>query len=58
MPAKGFAEWKGDLQSGGGTFTAGDTISGARLRSRNLAECHPRSSGNSAVGCVRTPRLN
>jgi lipoyl-dependent peroxiredoxin len=28
MPAKGFAEWKGDLQSGGGTFTAGDTISG------------------------------
>ncbi len=28
MPAKGSAEWKGDLQSGSGTFTAGDTISG------------------------------
>ncbi|MBB4663629.1 OsmC family protein [Conexibacter arvalis] len=28
MPARGTAEWKGDLRSGGGTFTAGDTISG------------------------------
>jgi osmotically inducible protein OsmC len=28
MPAKGTAEWKGDLKSGSGTFTAGDTISG------------------------------
>jgi lipoyl-dependent peroxiredoxin len=28
MPAKGTAEWKGDLRSGGGTFTAGDSISG------------------------------
>ena len=28
MPAKGNAEWKGDLRTGGGTFTAGDTISG------------------------------
>ena len=28
MTAKGFAEWKGDLPSGSGTFTAGDTISG------------------------------
>jgi len=28
MPAKGSAEWKGDLQSGAGTFTAGDSISG------------------------------
>ena len=28
MPAKGTAEWKGDLPSGSGTFTAGDTISG------------------------------
>jgi osmotically inducible protein OsmC len=28
MPAKGSAEWRGDLRSGGGTFTAGDTISG------------------------------
>jgi len=28
MPAKGHAEWRGDLQSGSGTFTAGDTISG------------------------------
>src|ERR1700731_3097623 len=28
MPAKATAEWKGDLRSGAGTFTAGDTISG------------------------------
>jgi osmotically inducible protein OsmC len=28
MPAKGNAEWQGDLKSGAGTFTAGDTISG------------------------------
>ena len=28
MPAKGSAEWKGDLPKGAGTFTAGDTISG------------------------------
>lgn len=28
MPAKGSAEWKGDLPSGSGTFTAGDSIGG------------------------------
>jgi osmotically inducible protein OsmC len=28
MPAKGSAEWKGDVPSGAGTFTAGDSISG------------------------------
>jgi osmotically inducible protein OsmC len=28
MPAQGSAEWKGDVRSGQGTFTAGDTISG------------------------------
>jgi osmotically inducible protein OsmC len=28
MPAKGHAEWKGDLKGGSGEFTAGDTISG------------------------------
>jgi lipoyl-dependent peroxiredoxin len=28
MAAKGTAEWKGDLQTGAGTFTAGDSISG------------------------------
>ncbi len=28
MPAKASAEWKGDLPSGTGTFTAGDSISG------------------------------
>lgn len=28
MPAKGTAEWKGDLKSGAGSFTAGDSISG------------------------------
>ncbi len=35
MPAKGHAEWNGDLKTGSGTFTAGDAISGAfSLRSR------------------------
>jgi osmotically inducible protein OsmC len=28
VPAKGSAEWKGDVPTGAGTFTAGDTISG------------------------------
>jgi osmotically inducible protein OsmC len=28
MPAKGSAEWKGDIPTGSGTFTAGDTIAG------------------------------
>jgi osmotically inducible protein OsmC len=28
VPAKGTAEWTGDLRTGAGTFTAGDTISG------------------------------
>lgn len=28
MPARGSAEWKGDLKSGAGTFTAGEGISG------------------------------
>jgi osmotically inducible protein OsmC len=28
MPAKGSAEWKGDLPNGSGTFTAGDSITG------------------------------
>jgi len=28
MPAKGSAEWKGDLPTGSGTFSAGDTITG------------------------------
>jgi osmotically inducible protein OsmC len=28
MPAKGSAEWKGDVPTGSGTFTAGDTING------------------------------
>lgn len=28
MPARGSAEWKGDVPTGSGTFTAGDSISG------------------------------
>jgi osmotically inducible protein OsmC len=28
MPARGSAEWKGDLPTGTGSFTAGDSISG------------------------------
>jgi osmotically inducible protein OsmC len=29
MPARGAAEWHGDLKGGTGTFTAGDSISGS-----------------------------
>ncbi len=29
MPARGSAEWKGDVPTGSGTFSAGDTITGA-----------------------------
>lgn len=29
MPARGSAEWNGDVPTGSGTFTAGDTITGA-----------------------------
>src|SRR5271155_4001048 len=28
MPAKGSAEWRGDVPTGSGTFTAGDSIKG------------------------------
>lgn len=28
MPSKGTAEWQGELKTGSGTFTAGDSISG------------------------------
>ena len=28
MPARGSAEWKGDVPTGSGTFTAGDSING------------------------------
>lgn len=28
MPARGNAEWRGDLKGGAGTFTAGDSLSG------------------------------
>jgi lipoyl-dependent peroxiredoxin len=28
MPAKGSAQWQGDLKGGSGTFTAGDSITG------------------------------
>jgi lipoyl-dependent peroxiredoxin len=28
MPSKGKAQWKGDLKGGGGTFVAGDSITG------------------------------
>jgi osmotically inducible protein OsmC len=35
VPAKGSAEWKGDVPTGTGTFTAGDSISGGyKFKSR------------------------
>ena len=46
MPAKGSAEWKGDLKGGAGTFTAGDGISGTTrsLPVRGRARRQPRAA--------------
>jgi lipoyl-dependent peroxiredoxin len=38
VPAKGSAEWKGDVPTGTGTFTAGDTISGGYTYKSRFAD--------------------
>jgi osmotically inducible protein OsmC len=71
MPAKGSAEWKGDLKSGTGTFTAGDSISGGftfksrfedgpgsnpeQLIGAALAACFTMSLSNSLATAGNTP---
>jgi osmotically inducible protein OsmC len=51
MPAKASAEWKGDLPSGGGTFTAGDTISGG-YTFKSRFEDGPGSNPEQLIGAA------
>ena len=51
MPAKASAEWKGDLQSGAGTFTAGDTISGG-YTFKSRFEDGPGSNPEQLIGAA------
>jgi hypothetical protein len=50
MPAKGTAEWKGDVPTGTGTFTAGDSIVGAIPSSLDLR------MGQGSMGHRPSPR--
>jgi osmotically inducible protein OsmC len=51
MPAKSSAEWKGDLPSGAGTFTAGDTISGG-YTFKSRFEDGPGSNPEQLIGAA------
>jgi len=51
MPAKASAEWKGDLRSGTGTFTAGDTISGG-YTFKSRFEDGPGSNPEQLIGAA------
>jgi lipoyl-dependent peroxiredoxin len=51
MPARATAEWKGDLQSGSGTFTAGDTISGGYTY-KSRFEDGPGSNPEQLIGAA------
>src|SRR5712675_1872026 len=51
MPAKASAEWKGDLPSGSGTFTAGDTISGG-YTFKSRFEDGPGSNPEQLIGAA------
>src|SRR5579863_5429550 len=51
MPAKGSAEWKGDLPGGTGTFTAGDTISGG-YTFKSRFEDGPGSNPEQLIGAA------
>src|ERR1700757_1405053 len=51
MPAKGSAEWKGDLQSGAGTFSAGDSISGG-YTFKSRFEDGPGSNPEQLIGAA------
>ena len=47
MPARGSAEWKGDVPTGSGTFTAGDSINGGYTY-KSRFEDGPGSNPNAA----------
>jgi osmotically inducible protein OsmC len=51
MPAKGAAEWQGDLKGGTGTFTAGDTISG-NYSYRSRFEDGPGANPEQLIGAA------
>ncbi len=51
MPAKGNAEWKGDLRGGSGTFTAGDSIHG-EYSFRSRFEDGPGANPEQLIGAA------
>ena len=51
MPANGSAEWKGDVPTGAGTFTAGDTISGG-YTFKSRFEDGPGSNPEQLIGAA------
>jgi lipoyl-dependent peroxiredoxin len=51
MPARASAEWKGDIPSGAGTFTAGDTISGG-FTFKSRFEDGPGSNPEQLIGAA------
>jgi lipoyl-dependent peroxiredoxin len=61
MPAKATAEWQGDLKSGAGTFTAGDTISGGytfKSRFEDGAGSNPEQLIGAALAACFTMALS
>jgi lipoyl-dependent peroxiredoxin len=51
MPARANAEWKGDLQGGSGTFTAGETLSGG-YTFKSRFEDGPGSNPEQLIGAA------
>jgi lipoyl-dependent peroxiredoxin len=51
MPAKGSAQWRGDLQTGSGTFTAGDSIHGG-YTFKSRFEDGPGSNPEQLIGAA------
>ena len=51
MPARATAEWKGDIPTGTGTFTAGDTISGG-FTYKSRFEDGPGSNPEQLIGAA------
>jgi lipoyl-dependent peroxiredoxin len=53
MPAKGSAEWHGDVPTGTGTFTAGDTVSG-RYTYKSRFEDGPGSNPEQLIAAAHS----
>jgi osmotically inducible protein OsmC len=51
MPARASAEWRGDIPTGAGTFTAGDTISGG-FTYKSRFEDGPGSNPEQLIGAA------